>query len=175
MNTEKYHLSLRILHWVMALIILALIASGWYMHHLDNSVPYKFDLYALHKSFGVMILILFFVRGLTRLLTLVPALPGSISTAERHLAHSVHAFLYISMLLVPLSGYIMSDAGGYGVKLFGLPMPHLFNGEGLAYLAHTFHHYSAYVLLAFIGLHVAGAVKHQWFDKPRKNILSRML
>lgn len=117
MNTEQqhYHASLRILHWAMAVGIVGLIASGWYMEGLDDAAPGKYELYDIHKSFGVLVLLAFPLRLLARLVRPAPNLPRALSAWEHRAAHVGHAALYVLMVAAPLSGYVMSTSGGHGV------------------------------------------------------------
>jgi len=173
----KYHISSRILHWFMAILILGLLALGIYMaDFLPEDAPSKFQIYDLHKSFGVMVLILIFIRIFNRLLHPAPALPQGLPAIEKFASHAVHVALYALMLAVPLSGYLMSNTYGFPVHFFTIEMPNLVAAKpeiGM-YFAKT-HKYAAYALIAAIGLHVAGALKHRFFDRPENDVLNRML
>lgn len=174
---QKYHISSRVIHWVMAIIILSLLAVGIYMEDfLPKDASYRMQVYNLHKSFGVIALILIFVRIFNRFLHKAPALPESIPAHEKFLAHLVHFLLYVLMLIMPFSGYLMSNSYGYPVHLFGLKMPNLVekNYELGAIFAKT-HHYAGYILIALLFLHILGALKHKFFDKPENDILKRMI
>lgn len=160
----------------MAALILCLIAMGWAMKEVKGLGPLRGDLYALHKSLGVIALIGIGVRLAVRLGTRVPPLPVGMPTGERHAAKAGHLLLYVGMLTVPLSGAIMSMAGGHGIKFFGFPLPNLMaTDKPLAGLAHEMHELLPYLLLGVIGLHVAGALKHRFVDKdPENDVLPRM-
>lgn len=72
----KYPLNLRILHWVMAALILSQIFAGWYMTPYEEArEPLVGQLYFWHKSFGLLILVLVFIRLVTRILVEIPPLP----------------------------------------------------------------------------------------------------
>ncbi len=175
-NIQRYPIVMRLLHWLMALLILSMIASGWYMAGLDKEVSYKYDIYFWHKSFGVMIIFLIIARILFRFTSQVPALPGTLPVYEIKLAHFTHGLLYLLMILVPLSGYLMSDKGGHDIPFFGWVMPDLVdtNKEHASFL-HEIHVLIPYILLGIIGLHLAGVIKHRFFDKPEHDSLKRML
>jgi len=168
---DKYHFTLRIIHWLMALIILGLTFSGMYMVDMPKNAD-KWQLYALHKSFGVVALILITLRILIKLFTVRPSMPSSFAKWERIVAHTSHTILYIGMILIPLSGYLMSDFGDYGVKMFGLQMPDLFPKNEIGGAFHSFHVIAPYIMLGIIGLHIVGTLKHIFIDKH--NILRRM-
>ena len=174
--TEKYHLSSRIIHWLMALLILGMLALGIYMaNFLPSDAPNKFQIYDLHKSFGVMVLILIFIRIFNRFMRPAPALPQGLPAIEKFASHAVHIALYALMLIVPFSGYLMSNSYGFPVHFFTIQMPNLISAKpelGMYFV--KIHKYAAYALIAAIGLHIAGALKHRFFDKPENDVLKRM-
>ena len=169
----KYPLAMRTLHWLMALIIFGLIALGIYMSDLPKEDPSRMDLYNLHKSFGFTILILFFVRLGIRLKSKIPELPSEISAKEKKLAKAGHHTLYLLIFLVPFAGVLFSNLYGYGIYFFGLDIPPFFpQNAGIAESVGEIHGFLAYTLLALVGVHVLGALKHQFIDKI--NLLNRM-
>lgn len=173
----KYSLSSRILHWSMAAIILFLLGLGIYMtDFLSKEAPNRMDIYNLHKSLGVLVLGLVFVRIVNRLICKAPALPDSLPKFEKNAAHLAHFALYFLMIAVPLSGYLMSNLFGYPVHFFGALLPNIAaaNPE-LGMKAREAHEVFAYILLAVFALHLAGAIKHKFFDKPENDILKRMI
>lgn len=173
---DKYHISIRILHWFMALMILGMIGVGWYMEDLPRENPLKGQLVGLHKSFGALALILFFVRAALRLATKVPPLPETIPVIQRFLAHAGHKLLYLLMFIVPLSGYAMSNLYGYGVKMFGIEMPKLFpEDKELASFVREAHEILPYILLGVVVLHVGAVIQHRFFDKKENDVLNRMV
>ncbi len=170
---EKYTLGMRIMHWVMTVLILTLLAVGLYMTSLPNDYPGKFDIYAMHKSFGIIALALVLLRLILRMSNVVPALPIQINARDTKLHNSTVLLLYVGMLIVPIAGYVMSVASGRQVSVFGWPVPSLLQADpGLATLAHTIHVNGWYILLAVIVLHLAGNTKHYLVEKV--NLLSRM-
>lgn len=172
----KYTLSSRIIHWIMAVIIISLIAVGIYMTEFLNSDSENRSLiYGLHKSFGVVILMLFIARIINRFINKPPALPDNFSKNEKIGANIGHIVLYILMLLVPLSGYLMSNSYGYPVKLFGLELPFLVTTNyDLGKVFSALHFYFGYAILAVIVIHITAVIKHRYFEKD-KDVLNRML
>lgn len=165
----RYNLTMRIIHWVMAVIIIGLIASGFYMVDLPRDHPDKWTLYGLHKSFGVTVLCLVIIRMIVRFISKIPPLLTDFPPWTVTLAKAVHLLLYIGMIAIPISGYVMSDAGGHGVKWFGVVMPDLFTTDKeLSGIAHTLHGIMPYILLGIIVLHMAGALKD-------RRVLKRMI
>lgn len=173
----KYNISARIIHWLMAVIILSLLAVGIYMtNFLDKDSANRATIYALHKSFGVIAIFLIIIRVINRLIFKAPALPNTMKKVDRILARIGHFLLYLFMIIVPFSGYLMSNSYGYVVKLFNFPMPLLLETNyKLAPIFSEIHEISAYSLLALIAIHILAVIKHRFFDLKENNILSRML
>ena len=175
-DAQKYPVLMRLIHWLMAIGLIGLIASGWYMAGLDKSVSFKYDIYFWHKSFGVVALLAVTLRILVRLISTVPALPDTIPGYEQKLAHLAHFLLYTMMIAVPLSGFLMSDFGGHPVPLFNLTSFELLaDNKDLAGTLWQIHTTIPYVFLGIIALHIAGALKHRFYDKPENDVLKRML
>jgi cytochrome b561 len=176
-NPHKYHLSLRILHWLMAFMILMMIAVGWRMTHLDKADPMRGTIYFYHKSFGATVLFLVVLRLGIRLITHAPALSSGISAFVRRIARGTQYIMYGLMFAIPIAGIAMSNMGGHGVSWFGIfELPKIFSdNKELGHLANEAHGYLAYTLLGFIALHVAGALKHRFFDKNKENDVIRSM
>lgn len=170
---QNYHLVSRLIHWVTALLIFGLLSVGYYMASLDIGED-KLAFYALHKSFGLLVLMLAFVRVVWHI---VHKKPKSLSTHQRWekaLAHAAHAFLYFVLFALPLSGWVMSSAGEFPVTFFGIPVPRLMGkDENIFEFMRESHEIMALILFVVLGLHVAGAFKHHFIDKDAT--LSRMI
>lgn len=161
------------LHWIVAILICGLLVLGFYMTGLDYS-PDKLNWYSLHKSLGVLVLWLAGLRLLWSLYTLPPLPLETHKLWERALSKLTHIALYSTMILMPLSGYIMSASGEYGVSFFGYNLPNIVPQSALlSEVANETHQIIAYVLTSVIMLHVLGALKHHVIDKDKT--LLRML
>lgn len=172
----KYHVSMRLMHWTMAVLILGLIAVGWYMTELPKEDAMRGTFYGLHKSFGVLVLGLVAVRLVLRLMIPVPPLPETIPVIVRQLSRGAHNLLYFFMVATPLSGYMMSNAFGHPVQFFGLTLPKFFpDSKELGGVAHNLHEILPYVMLALVLLHVLGALKHRFLESKENDVLRRML
>ena len=174
-NTEeRYGFVAAGLHWLIALIVIGLLALGLYMTGLKAS-PDKLNLYALHKSVGATVLILVALRLGWRLngTRVTPLLTHR--KWEKFLAHGTHFLLYAALFVMPLTGWIGSSAKGYTVSVFGLfTLPDLVGeSKQLAKLCYRIHDTVAWTLIGLIALHVAGALKHHLFD--RDATLRRMM
>lgn len=173
METQKYSIKIRLIHWVMAALLLGMVALGIYMSGLDNDVSYKWNLYGWHKSFGVLLLLLVTLRLVVRLSTKSPPMPAAIAPNWRKLAKLGHVLLYTLMFAIPIAGITMSQAGGHPIVFFGLELPVLIEkNKELGGIAHELHEILAYTLLAVVALHVAGVIKHA--VSGEYNLLSRM-
>ena len=175
---------MRVLHWVMAILIVGELTAGLLMVHMyDEVAPIVGDLYPWHKSFGLLILLLILGRMVVRWRSTVPAFPESLQNWEKVSAHIGHVLLYILILVVPIMGYCMSSTYTMsdGVTFFGLPVPELLPKNDAQFeVFQLLHRIGAYVLLAVIVVHVLAVVKHRFFDRSHagdndSDVLSRML
>ncbi len=173
MKEATYHPIAKGLHWVMALMILGLLGVGLIMKDLPLS-PEKLQLYAWHKWAGVSVFALVWLRLLWRLTHPAPPLPPTMPAVQRALAHAGHALLYGLMVVIPLSGWLMSSAKGVQTVWFGVwPIPDLIGkdkalGDTLAQV----HGWLNTLLMAVLLTHVGAALKHHFVD--RDDILRRM-
>ncbi|WP_131781058.1 cytochrome b [Legionella gresilensis] len=171
-TSSHYGLVAIILHWLLAIIVIAMLCVGLYMVSLDTS-PEKLRLYGLHKAFGVVVLTLVTLRVLWRFINITPQL--TIPRWERNAALTVHWLLYILLFAMPLTGWLMSSAAGFPVSFFGLfTLPNLIapNDYWRDFFAQA-HELLAYILIALITLHVFAALKHHFYDKD--DTIRRML
>lgn len=162
------------LHWLMAALLLGLLALGLYMTDLPLS-PEKLLLYSWHKWLGVSAFLLLWCRLLWRLTHRAPAAPEGVSAGMARLATLGHLALYALMLLIPLSGWLMSSAKGVPTVWFGLwPIPDLLpRDRALGDALQLVHRAFNYLLMATIAGHVAAALWHHTVRKD--DTLRRML
>lgn len=174
MSAPRYSCTAIALHWLMAALLMLLLALGFYMHDLPLS-PQKLQLYAWHKWAGVSAFLLVLLRLAWRAGHRPPALPAGMATKQRMLAHAGHAALYLMMLAIPLSGWLMSSAKGVQTVYFGvLPLPDLLARDKLlGEQLQALHLALNWIFIALLGGHLAAALKHHWLD--RDGLLTRML
>lgn len=160
-------------HWIIAILIIGLLAVGMIMHEMDPS-PLKFKIYGLHKATGITVLALAFLRLSWRMFTPRVEAMSSHEKWERVLAKVAHLLLCAAMFVMPLSGWVMSSAGGHPVMFFGLfeVPPIVGANKELGRLASEVHEISAYALIGLIALHILGAIKHHVLDED--STLQRM-
>lgn len=174
----RYHAIAIALHWVMAIAFLLMLASGIIMTSDMLEKSDRFTLYQWHKSLGVLLLISFVLRLTVRLLAKPPTLPASMKPAEKKMAIAGHWALYVWMLLVPLSGWLLVSSSAFGLPtvVFGwFTWPHIPNISGnhdIHEFAEASHGLLAYMFLTLIAVHIAAVVKHYVIDK--ENLLPRM-
>jgi cytochrome b561 len=163
-----------ILHWLVALAILCAFPLGVYMHELPLS-PSKLQLYSYHKWLGISVLLLVAIRLTWRLGHRPPPLLPGMPRWQEIAAHAIHHSLYLLMLAVPLSGWLMSSALGFSVVWFGvLPLPDLIGKDKqLGELLKDVHATLNFTMLALILVHAAAAIKHHLFEGDAT--LARML
>jgi cytochrome b561 len=177
-SADRYGLVSRFLHWSMALLILAMIGVGAYMTDLDKEDPLRAQLYTMHKEIGVTILVLAVLRILWILASRPPVLPAALHRWEVILAKSTTGLLYLLMLATPIVGFLMTNTGGKPVSYFGLFDLPLLIGENhdLHEILEEVHGFLAFTILALVGLHTLGAIKHRFIDKdPEADVLKRMI
>lgn len=162
------------LHWLIAFAIIGSFSVGLYMVDLPLS-PQKLKIYSWHKWAGVTIFLCVVLRLGWRLLHRPPELPAGVPAWQRSLAAATHVLLYLLMVVVPLSGWLMSSAKGFQTVWFGvLPLPDLLtkNAE-LGDLLQQMHKLLNYSMAALVFAHLGAALKHHFID--RDDILARML
>jgi cytochrome b561 len=174
MNSPNYTATAKAIHWLMALLLIGLLALGFYMHDLPLS-PDKLKLYSWHKWAGVTAFLLVAFRLLWRVTHRPPALPGSMPKLMQFAAHAGHLALYLLMIAIPLTGWLMSSAKGFQTVYFGvLPLPDLLDkNKELGDLLAEVHKYLNLLFIAVLAGHVGAALKHHLIDKD--DILTRML
>lgn len=179
-SEQKYPLLLRAIHWLMAVLIIVNLILGSYMEPYQPDQPIWDSYYFFHKSFGVLLLTLVVIRLTARTTMTLPEMPPTLPKFDRILAKISHKLLYALMFIVPVMGYMHSSTYEYssGVPFFGLfDVPEILEkNESRAEFFDWAHRTAAYTLACLIILHVAGAIKHRFFDRDERNdVLKRIL
>ena len=162
-SLSRYSIPSKIMHAVMGLLIVGMIAFGLSLGSIKNSVDSDtyISLIMLHKSTGILIMILALLRLLFFVISPVPELPRSLTSFERFWAVAVRRLMYLWMFVMPLSGYLMSNAAGRPVLLFGLPMPTLISeNKNLIKMFAGAHEFLAISLLVLLTIHILATIKH---------------
>lgn len=173
-DDSRYGAFAQALHWLVAALVLALFAIGWFMEGLPLG-PEKIEVFNLHKSIGVTVLVLMLLRLAWRLISPPPPLPAAMSGLERRAAKLSHLALYLLLFAQPVIGLLHSSAANFPVVVFGaLTLPPLVGpDETLKQQLEGLHGLLAWVILALITLHVAAALRHHLLLKD--SVLRRML
>jgi len=170
------------LHWLIALLIIGMLAFGTYLAFLPRDDASRFDLIQLHKSIGITVIVLAVLRLLWRLMSRVPLLPAHMPAWERFAAHASHFLLYALIIAIPLSGWAQASASPLGIPTiwFGIiEIPHLPGLQGFAdqhaveHQLHEIHEWLGYLMMGLLAIHVGAALKHHYWD--RDDVLTRML
>jgi cytochrome b561 len=172
-NTQtSYGLVTRILHWTMAILIISIIAVGFYMTNLPTSAD-KWYIYFMHKSTGLLILALVVCRIIWRFSNVWPPLPEGAPVWKKFAASSSVLLLYCMMLIMALSGFLGSLLGGHDVPFFGLfNVPAMTQNKELSGYLWSVHTTMPYFLAATIALHFLAAMHHHFIVGD--NVLRRM-
>ncbi|AGA90364.1 cytochrome B561 [Thioflavicoccus mobilis 8321] len=176
LNTEeRYGLVAVLLHWLIAAVIVGLFALGLWMVELTYYDPWYRRAPELHKGIGVLLLLTVLLRLGWRLINTTPGPESGQSPLEQRLARLTHALLYLLLLLVMASGYLISTADGRPIEVFGLfSVPATLTGlPNQADVAGDVHLILAIALVILASVHALAALKHHFID--RDATLLRML
>jgi cytochrome b561 len=157
---QRFTVLQRLLHWVMAVCILAMLFIGVGM--VSTVTPTYLTLVSIHKPLGAAILVLALIRLAVRLRYGAPALPADLPAPMKLAAIGSHYALYALMFAMPLLGWAMLSAGAYPVVLYGgLHLPAILpQSDSLHTLLWNAHFYLAFAFFALILMHVAAALFH---------------
>jgi cytochrome b561 len=157
---ERFTASQRLLHWLMAACILAMLFIGVGM--VSTVMPKYLTLVAIHKPLGITILVLALIRLALRLRYGAPALPADLPEPMRLAAEASHYMFYVLMIAMPLLGWGMLSAAEYPVVLTpGWHLPAILpQSDSLHTWLWDAHYYLAFAFFALILLHVAAALFH---------------
>ena len=180
----RYSLVAIILHWTIALCVIGLLIAGYVMTRYGEQLglALTFQIYQLHKSFGILVFVLTILRLIWRLTHPAPPLPDNMAGWETLLAKISHYGFYLLLFAIPLTGWAVVSAASFKVPtmIFGvLHLPHIpyfvahSDPKGIEALTQTVHFVLGVAMTTLLVLHVAGALKHHLILKD--NVLKRML
>ena len=162
-----------VLHWLVAAIVLAQFALGWWMQEIPKQPPGpRMEAFNLHKSIGLVVLALMLARIAWRLGHPPPPLPA-MPRWQARFAHATHLLLYAALVALPVTGYLGSMFSGYPVKFFGMALPG-WPGKSaeLKEWMSAAHLGLAWALTMAFAVHMAGVAKHTFVN--RDGLLRRM-
>ncbi len=157
---QRFTVLQRLLHWLMAICILAMLFIGVGM--VSTVMPKYLTLVSIHKPLGIAILVLALIRLIVRLVYGAPPLPADMPEPMKLAAYLSHYAFYLLMIGMPLIGWGMLSAAAYPVVLFGgVHLPAILpQSDSLHALLWNAHFYLAFCFFALILLHLAAALFH---------------
>ena len=163
-SDERYGALAMLLHWGMAIALAVLAGTGLYMVALPD-VGFdtaKITLILVHKAIGMGALAAVVLRLAWRLGNRLPRPAAGLPMWQRVAAHFAHLAMYALMLALPLSGWLMSSAGGYPIPLVaGWVAPDLIGlNDHLFQLLIAVHRWLAYAFIVLVAVHAGAAVHH---------------
>ncbi len=164
----------KLLHWTVAALVAAQIVSGWAAVSWRLS-PTKLDLFVWHKSTGMLILVLMVVRVVWRLANVAPSLPVDMRLLERRAAHTSHLLLYLLLIVMPVTGWIVNSAANIPFRIFWqIPVPAIVEPDKAMADAAARTHFVLFVVLSLLlVVHAGAALRHHFLKHD--DVLVRML
>ncbi len=168
-DSARYDRVQVILHWIIAAIVLFMIALGLYMIELpkQSELPageesVRAFYFLLHKSMGITAAMLILLRVFWRFTHQAPPLPETVPKWQQKAAGAIHWVLYGVMIAMPLSGYMQSIFSKYDTKFWGIVLPRVAEADN-AMRENFFqvHECLAFLFIGLIVIHIAAAIKHR--------------
>lgn len=175
----RYHSLSIVMHWSVAFGILFMFASGLYMVNADISKADQYRLFQIHKASGVVVLWALILRIGARMLTKAPKMPDALNSKAQKQAKLGHVLLYIALVTMPLSGWLMVSASPFGLPTFvfvdWIEWPHIpgvARNKTIGAIANNIHWITGCALFLLIVGHVGAVI---WHKKTHKlNLINRM-
>jgi cytochrome b561 len=172
---DRFGLVTILLHWLMAIAVIGLFGLGWYMVDLTYYDALYKTLPFIHKSIGIIFGLLLILRLVWKAINVKPAFEDGLSRFELLAAKAAHLGLYGMMILIVISGYLISTADNSSISVFDVfdvpaTITSIPEQEDIAGLVHE---YLGYGIISLTVLHAAAAMKHHFIDKD--NTLRKML
>ncbi len=161
-------------HWIVAVLIIAMLCLGYLLEDFPASSGAA--AYNVHKCIGIIILALVVLRLVWRWMNIQPGYSSRLPACYKLFVKLAHYVIYMAMVLMPLSGWLMSTAAGRAPDFFGwfyFPMPGIALNTHLAGVMYQVHNTLAVVLIVLISLHILAGLFHHVM--LRDNVLKRML
>lgn len=162
-----YKPTARLIHWIVAIMVLAMLPIGGIMTQEGLARGTQNTLYILHKNGGVIILLLMILRLIYRLVNPPPPLPASIAPWQAKIAGLTHVLLYVMLFFMAVTGLVRVQAGGFPIEMLnalGIP-PIIPRNETVEGIAKTAHFYGRFVLIAVVLAHIGAALQHALIKK----------
>jgi cytochrome b561 len=176
-TSEHYGLISKMLHWGLVLLVFTQFFLVYWKRTMlpEDSETAKFFIGGLHKPLGMVILLVALIAILWRWINVKPKFPAHMQPLEKTTANLAHGLLYLFLIIMPLSGLLMSVAAGYPPSFFGLFTVPMFleKNKQVAEFFFTIHALTSYAIIVLVSIHTLAALKHHFVD--RDEVLKRML
>lgn len=177
----KYALSQRLLHWIIALMVLGALAVGMLLGFLGFSgakdafgIDITNLLYKYHKTFGVLILGLMVIRIIVKMAKGAPDYAQPLTRFEHLASNAVHGLLYLCLFAMPVLGWLGTGANGFPVEFFNWKLPAILaRDKDLGGVLMELHGILGWTLATLIFIHIGAALRHAIVMKD--GVLQRML
>lgn len=171
-NDGQFAMFSRILHWTMAVMVLAMLFIGVAM--VASLLDYHL-LVSIHRPLGMAIFILVIIRYVNRWINPPPQFPASMPSRERLIAHVSELSMYAMMFALPLIGWAMLSAANYPIVMFGsLHLPPILPHNAMLYaVLRKTHTIIAYLFFLTFVAHFSAILFHTLI--VRDHLLDRML
>ncbi|PWR01594.1 cytochrome B [Meridianimarinicoccus roseus] len=181
MQMERYTLVQRLLHWIIAVLVLGSLAGGAMLYSFGFEglrdtfgMDVTNTIYTAHKTLGLLILGLMLLRVAARYGLGVPPPAPTLNGFERAASAAVHGALYVGLIGMTLLGWLATGAGGFPVEFFSGRLPGILpKNEGLSETLFWMHGLVAVGLVGLIALHTGAAMMH-WKVK-KDGVMERMM
>jgi len=173
-TNESYGKLTVILHWLMAAMIIGLVAAGFLMDMMEKGDLRSFVVTS-HKATGFVVIFLGLFRWYWMITNQSPSPLASLTKAEIGISHATKWLLMLLLLVMPISGMLMSMFHGYGINFYGLfnIAPFVAENKDIGKVFGSIHEIGAYAISIVIGLHVIAAIRHHFIKKD--DTLNRIL
>lgn len=173
-DIATYTLTARILHWLIAIVVLTAIPAAITMDRLGDGPTADF-LYDLHRSLGATLIPLVALRVFWRMGHRPPPLPSDIPALQRRVALLTHWLLYVLIVIQPVLGWVATSAYRAPLKIFWLfELPPIWpENRALSDELFTIHHYIGWTLGVLVCVHIGAALYHHFIRRDR--VLMRMI
>ncbi len=170
---ERWGAVTQAFHWLVVLAVITQLLVGLAFASRPPDAESRAELFPVHTTLGLTILLLMIARLVWRLSNPVPTLEGKLKPWQQKLAHGTHWLLYLLLIGLPIGGYLLVSASGHDIPFFGITLPAAIGAnDGLKVVIATMHVTGALLLVLLITLHVGGAVRHALI--LRDGVLRRM-
>ena len=163
-SSTAYGTISKTMHWLIAALIVAMLLSGFFMDDIANDAI-KHTVNNLHKLTGITIFVLMLARLIWRLTNTRPDIFPQLPQWQKFAATTMHSVLYTLILIMPLTGWIMSTAAGHfpHIGALTLPLPFIIKSKAISSLFFSYHQIIAWVIIGLITLHAVAALSHKRF------------